>query len=142
MRSHRCWLALFTIAAAGPLAASFASAEDTAKDDAWAKIAPYFTPPKEFAGDTGGYASPLKFYDGRPVETAEQWPQRRAEILREWHKMLGPWPPLVEKPKVEFLEKEHRENFTQHHVTVEVALGGKTSDGYLLIPDGKGPFPA
>jgi dienelactone hydrolase len=118
------------------------AAEEPAREAAWAKIAPYFTPPPEFAGDMGGYASPLKFYDGQPVETAEQWPRRRAEILKAWHQMLGPWPPLVENPRVEFLDKEQRENFTQHHVTVEVALGGKQSDGYLLVPDGKGPFPA
>lgn len=120
-----------------------AVAEEAAKGEAWAKIAPYFKPPAESAGDTGGYASPLKFHDGRMVQSAEQWPARRAEILKDWHEMLGPWPPLVENPKVQFLEQEHRENFTQHHVQVEVALGGgKQSDGYLLIPDGKGPFPA
>jgi hypothetical protein len=56
--------------------------------------------------------------------------------------MLGKWPPLLEKPKVEFLEQERRENFTQHHVKVQVAPGGQQSDGYLLLPDGKGPFPA
>lgn len=119
-----------------------AAADEPKGSDAWSKIAPYFAPPAEIAGDTGGYASPLKFYDGSPVETAEQWPKRRAEILKAWHQMLGPWPPLVENPKVEFLEKERRENITQHHVNVEVALGGKQSDGYLLVPDGKGPFPA
>ncbi len=117
-------------------------ADEPEKGDAWAKIAPYFTPPAEFAGDTGGYASPLRSSDGRPVETAEQWTKRRAEIRQEWHEMLGPWPPLLEKPKVEFLEQERRENFTQHHVKVEVAPRGQQSDGYLLVPDGQGPFPA
>ena len=69
---------------------SSAVADEPASSTAWAKIAPHFTPPAEFAGDTGGYASPLKFYDGEPVETAEQWPKRRAEILKAWHQMLGP----------------------------------------------------
>jgi dienelactone hydrolase len=137
----RHWL--WSIAAAAVFVASPGAAEEADQSaEAWAKIAPYFSPPAEFAGDTGGYSSPLKFYDGRTVQSAEQWPQRRAEILREWHKMLGPWPPLVEKPKVEVLEEERRENLTQQHVQVQVALGGKQSDGYLLIPDGKGPFPA
>jgi dienelactone hydrolase len=48
----------------------------------------------------------------------------------------------LENPKVELLEQEHRESFTQQRVSVEVALGGKHSDGYILVPDGKGPFPA
>jgi dienelactone hydrolase len=143
MRGCRQRLCFFTITAACSwIVIASAAAEEPANSDAWAKIAPYFAPPAEFAGDTGGYATPLKFSDGRPVETAEQWAKRRTEILREWHQMLGPWPPLLEKPKVEFLEQERRENFAQHHVQVQVAPGGKQSDGYLLVPDGKGPFPA
>ncbi len=128
--------------AATLLTTGAAQSQEQKNGEAWAKIAPYFTPPAEFAGDTGGYASPLRFADGTAVEKAEQWPKRRAEILRDWHEMLGPWPPMIEDPQVEFLEQEKRENFTQHHVSVEVALGGKKSDGYLLIPEGKGPFPA
>ena len=55
---------------------------------------------------------------------------------------MGAWPALIAKPKIEYLEKEHRENFTQHHVRIEVCAGRLTEDAYLLIPDGKGPFPA
>ena len=36
---------------------------------------------------------------------------------------MGPWPALIEKPKIEYLEKEHRDNFTQHHIRLEVAPG-------------------
>lgn len=119
-----------------------ASAAEPEQGEAWTKIAPYFAPPAEFAGDTGGYSSALKFHDGRTVASADQWPARRAEVLKDWHEMLGAWPPLIDNPKVQFLEKEQRGSITQHHVQVEVALGGKQSDGYLLIPAGKGPFPA
>jgi hypothetical protein len=55
---------------------------------------------------------------------------------------MGPWPPLLEKPRIEYRAKEHRENFTQHQLNLEVAPGRMTEDAYLLVPDGAGPFPA
>lgn len=101
----------------------------------------FFKPPTEFANDFGTYRSPLKFDDGRPVRTAADWSRRREEILQYWHKVMGSWPPLIEKPKIEFLEKTHRDNFTQHRVRMEIAPE-QTTVGYVLVPDGKGPFPA
>jgi hypothetical protein len=106
------------------------------------KIAPFFSPPPDLARDFGQYKSPLRFYDGRPVETVGDWQQRREEILRYWHEIMGPWPPLLEKPHIDDLEQERRENFIQHKVRVEIAPDGRKINGYLLIPDGKGPFPA
>lgn len=55
--------------------------------------------------------------------------------------LMGPWPPVIEKPKVEILQKSRRENFTQHRVRLEIAPQ-QTGDGWLLVPDGKGPVPA
>ena len=104
------------------------------------KIAPFFHPPPEYADDFGDYRSPLKFYDGRPVKTAADWQARRREILDRWHKIMGPWPPLVEKPKIEYLEKQRRENFTQHRVRVEIAPG-IMHPAILLVPTAKAPFP-
>ncbi len=52
--------------------------------DVWQRIAPDFQPPDELARDFGEYRSPLEFYDGRPVRTAEDWAERREEILRRW----------------------------------------------------------
>lgn len=106
------------------------------------RLAPFFKPPAELAKDFGSYKSPLKFHDGTPVKDAANWPNRRQEILKTWHGFMGPWPELVAKPKVEYLEKERRDDLTQHHVKIEVAPGKLTEDAYLLIPDGKGPFPA
>jgi len=40
-----------------------------------------------------------------------------------------------------YLEKERVQNFTRHRVRVEVGPQQET-EGYLLIPDGDGPFPA
>ncbi len=110
-------------------------------EDAWTKIAPHFQPPAEFNGQLGSYQSPLRFADGRLAKTPEEWAKRRAEILAEWHRLMGPWPPLLEKPQLVFHEQTRRENFLQHKVTVPIA-SGQTVPGYLLVPEGKGPFPA
>ncbi len=106
----------------------------------WARIAPFFVSPPEFAGKLGSYSSPLKFYDGRPVKDAEDWQKRRQEILAKWHELMGPWPALLDKPGLKIVSQEHRDNFTQHRVKVEVA-SNQWVDGYLLVPDGTGPFP-
>lgn len=106
------------------------------------KLAPYFRPPKELESDLGGYKSPLRFSDGTAVKTPEDWKKRRGEILKSWHDHLGEWPPLLTKPKIEYLEKERRGNITQWRVRIEVAPGRMTEDAYLLVPDGDGPFPA
>ena len=107
-----------------------------------ASIAPFFQPPKEFAGDLGGYRSPLKFDDGTPVKTAEEWQKRRKEILAYWHGQMGAWPAAIEKPKLELGEKEMRDTVTQHKIKIETARGRVVDDAYLLKPAGDGPFPA
>jgi len=109
--------------------------------DAWKKIEPYFHPPKQFEGQFGAYRSPLVFNDGTPVKTPADWQRRRKEILDHWHGVMGQWPPLLEKPRMETVETKRRENFTQQKVRVEVARG-QMVDGYLLVPEGRGPFPA
>lgn len=108
----------------------------------WKKIAPFAQPPEEFAGKFGAYRSPLKFADGSMVQSAADWPRRRAEIAKVWHKRLGAWPPLVERPIVKKLTKATRDGYTEYKVQVQASPNGKWVDGYLLIPDGKGPFPA
>jgi hypothetical protein len=109
--------------------------------EAWPKIAPYFQPAAEFKGQLGSYRSPLQFADGRSARTPEDWVKRRAEILAQWHRLMGPWLPLLDKPQLVFREQARRENFLQHKVTVPIAPG-QTVPGYLLVPEGKGPFPA
>jgi hypothetical protein len=107
-----------------------------------AKIAKHFTPPKELAKDFGGYRSPLKFDDGTEVKNAEDWKKRRAEIKKYWHGLMGEWPALLEKPKVELGAKEDRDGVTQCKLKIETAPGRTVDDAYLLVPPGKGPFPA
>ena len=107
----------------------------------WEIIVPFFEPPSEFAGQFGAYRSPLLFNDGTPVKSAADWPRRRAEILRQWNELMGPWPPVIERPKLEVLSETRRENFSQRRVRLEIAPN-QTDEGWLLVPDSQGPFPA
>lgn len=118
------------------------AARALAEDQPEKRIGPFFQPPAELANDPGMYRSPLLFADSRPVKSAGDWQKRREEILQTWHQFMGPWPPLLEQPKIEYLAKEQRENITQHHVRIEVAPEKMTDDAYLLVPPGDGPFPA
>jgi hypothetical protein len=104
-------------------------------------IAPFFTPPAESANQFGKLRSPLLFNDGSRVVTAADWSRRRAEILRTWHELMGPWPPLVEPPRLEVLSESRRDNFKQRRVRLGIAPG-QTGEGWLLLPDSVGPHPA
>ena len=106
------------------------------------QIASSFRPPPEFANDFGKYRSPLRFYNGTPVKTQQDWQKRRNEILNTWHGIMGHWPPMIEKPKIEYLKTKRRENFTQHRLRLEIAPKRQTVDGYLLVPDGTKLLPA
>jgi hypothetical protein len=55
--------------------------------------------------------------------------------------IMGPWPPLLDRPQLKILEKTPRESFTQCRIEVEIAPQKMTA-GYLLIPPGKPKFPA
>jgi len=133
MLFHR-WVFLFL--------AAFAAIGAARANDIDKRIAPAFQPPAEFAKDFGSYKSPFEFADGSKVKKAEDWPKRREEIRKFWHESLGPWPALIEKPKIEYLKEEKRDTVTQHHIRIEVAPNVMTEDAYLLLPEGKGPFPA
>jgi hypothetical protein len=129
-----CLLCIATAAVAAPTPAE---TDPPPKD-----LAPFFRPPAKFAGDFGEYRSPLKFDDGTEVKNAKDWGRRREEILKYWHAAMGAWPPVIEKPKVELGKEEKRDGFTQRRVRLEVAPKVMADDVYLLIPEGKGPFPA
>jgi hypothetical protein len=108
---------------------------------AWQTIAPFFQPPAEYAGQFGIYRSPLLFHDGPAVKSAAEWSSRRDELLKQWHDLMGPWPPVFERPKLEVLSETRRENFTQRRVRLEIAPA-QTGEGWLLVPDGPRPLPA
>ncbi len=116
--------------------------EPANREALWRQLEKYADPPQEFAGKLGDYRSPLKFADGAAVKSADDWAKRRREIRDLWHRRLGAWPPLVERPTVKKLESVEHGGYSQHHVHVQVSPDGKLADGYLLVPKGKGPFPA
>lgn len=106
-----------------------------------AELKDCFEPPPEFAQQLGDYRSPLLFYDGGAVKDASEWPRRREEIRARWHQIMGPWPALIENPRVELLQRTERENFVQEQIRIEIAPH-QTVDGYLLIPKSEPKFPA
>jgi dienelactone hydrolase len=108
----------------------------------WKRLEPFARPPEEFAEKLGAYRSPLKFADGEFAQTATDWTRRRDQILKTWHKRLGPWPPLVDRPAIKTLDKVERGGYTEYKVRVQASPEGKWVDGYLLIPKGSGRFPA
>ncbi len=134
--SSRGWQWLWILLCGLTLPASAVSDEPTSRAVLWKQFERYTQPPAEFAGQLGAYRSPLKFTDGSMAKSKEDWPRRRKEILATWHKRLGPWPPLVEKPTMKRLETVEKEGYVQHHVHVQISPEGKLADGYLLIPTG------
>lgn len=110
------------------------------KSNAWIEEK-YFTPPDEFNSQYGNYRSPLKFYNGETVQTKQNWLKRREEIRTRWMNMMGPWPEIIRNQQFEILFSTHRENFIQHKVRFYWTPNEQT-EGYLLIPDKKGPKPA
>ncbi|QDT18116.1 dienelactone hydrolase family protein [Alienimonas californiensis] len=100
-----------------------------------------FAPPPHLVGELGDLRSPLRFNDGRPVETPAQWERRREEIRRDWDRLMGPWPPVIELPRVETLGTSQQDGYEQRRVRFELAPDHPT-EGYLLIPPGDGPRPA
>jgi hypothetical protein len=104
------------------------------------ELAKFFQPPAELSG-FGKYSSLLKFENGQPVRSKEDWQRRRAEIKATWEKFMGEWPPLLTNNALRVLATTNRENFVQKRVKVTVA-NGITNVGWLLMPKGAGPFPA
>lgn len=117
------------------------SAAESDSSERWRQIAPLFSPPPQLANDFGSYRSPLLFQDGRRVATPSEWQQRRQEILAQWTELMGAWPPLIEKPRIEYIAEEKREHFLQHRIRLEIAPQ-HFEEAFLLVPDGSGPFPA
>ncbi len=133
-------LILLTASPLGGVAGAAEPGSPADRDRLWEQLAPFFEPPPELADAFGDYRSPLTFCDGRKVQSAEEWAERREEIRQQWHEMMGPWPPVNEEPEVEQLASERRENFMQHTVRFDLAPHHPTT-GYLLVPENEGPRP-
>ena len=107
----------------------------------WKDISAFFLPPTEYKGAYGAYRSPLKFYDGHAVKTLKDWEKRRNEIFTRWNKMMGAWPTLLKDQQMKILDSMRRDGFTQYRVQFYWTPDEQT-EGYLLVPDGKGMKPA
>src|SRR5688500_18105162 len=68
------------------------------------EIANYFSPPTAYKEVYGNYRSPLKFYNGDSVRTAQNWQLRRKEIQAKWHSLMGKWPAFITNQQMEVLE--------------------------------------
>ena len=104
-------------------------------------IEPFLEPPAGLHGQSDARPSPLRTASGGMITSAAAWAGRRAEILKEWHDLMGPWPSLLDRPQVGVLSESRRDNFIQRRVRLPMAPG-QTGDGWLLEPLGTGPFPA
>ncbi len=109
---------------------------------AWVKIKTNFTPPPKYVNQFGSLNSPLKFYDGKPVKTPEDWKKRRLEILDTWHQMMGKWPKFIKNQTPEIIEKSNRGNGIVQYKIRFLWMPNETTIGYLLIPENSGKKPA
>lgn len=132
---------LLVVASSGSLAQEPAPTERPISNNPWQVISPFFKPPPEFQNQFGPYPSLLKSDNGKTISTAEQWALRRTHLRQEWHQMLGDWPAVLSDPEPEILDSERRGSLTQHRIRFRWTPMESTS-GYLLVPDGPGPFPA
>ena len=112
---------------------SVAQSQGVAMPSAWPQVAPLFRTPAAYEGQLGTFRSPLVFADGSRVRTITDWPRRRAEILAEWHGLMGAWPPLLDSVPMEVLSETRRETYLQRRVRLQVAPGQRI-EGWLLVP--------
>ncbi len=108
----------------------------------WDKIKSNFTPTPEFENQYGSFRSPLKFYDGTPVKTAEDWEKRRLEILNKWNKMMGEWPDLIKNQAPEIIEESLRTDGIMQYKIRFLWTPKDSTTGYLLVPEGSQKKPA
>ncbi|REJ95348.1 MAG: sialidase [Planctomycetota bacterium] len=105
------------------------------------QLKPHFGVPDEYQGELGEFRSVMKFDDGSRVENADDWPRRREEIRKFWMNELGPWPELITRPRVEVLTEENKDGVIWKRIRIGYAPD-QTPEGWLLVPEGDGPFPA
>ncbi len=103
--------------------------------DPWSLLAPQAAPPAGLQADPSPWRDPLLFNDGSQVENAADWQRRRAEILADWHRLLGEWPPLISEPEVEILGSHPEEGYRRERLRFRWTPGELT-EAWLLVPAG------
>ncbi len=74
----------------------------------------------------------------RPIETADAWRARRAEMLRQWGKFLGTFPAPPGPPKPTVVQSEKVGEVERTLIRYE-AERGLPIEAYILRPSGKAP---
>lgn len=89
-----------------------------------------------------GLPDPLRFQDGRPVATPEDWKGRRAEILQLFEKYAwGTFPPHPKLDRAEATDTPGKGYRTRSVILRFGPQGKGILHVTMVIPDGKGPFP-
>lgn len=104
-------------------------------------LKPHANPPASFQLDDRKYPSPLEFENGRRVKDREEWIGRRKEIHDNWMQLMGAWPPLLTEGSLELGETREKGGYLEQRIHLDIAPNQKAA-GWLLLPEGKGPFPS
>lgn len=112
-----------------------------AAEDPWSLLAPHAAPPADFKPDPSPWRDPLIFNDGSRVQSPADWQRRRAEILADWHRLLGEWPPLITEPKAEILESHPEAGYRRDRIRFRW-MPNEATEGWLLVPEGAANAPA
>ncbi|MFM9092288.1 MAG: hypothetical protein ACKOUK_11200, partial [Verrucomicrobiota bacterium] len=96
------------------------------------ELRPFFGPPPQHAGRLGGYRSPLLRDDGSRVTSAAEWPARRREILDHWHRVMGPWPERVARPRETRRRKQQEARL--HHAGGDLQFHAVLRHAVAILP--------
>ena len=112
--------------------------------NAWLQKSGELPPDFDALPRVNGLPDPLQFLDGKPVRTAAEWRARRAEIWQLSQKYVaGTFPPKPKIDRVVVLGETQGKGYLVRNVRLEFGPQSKgTMRVQVVIPDGKGPFPA
>lgn len=117
----------------------------TSGQDAIDQLSHYARAPATLRTKIPTYTSPHELADGQLATSPREWLPRRKALLREWHSLLGKWPPLLTKPGWEIVDTTRRGEgetaLVQHQLRLRWTPKEWTT-GYLLLPPKAAPSPA
>ena len=149
------WATLFILTWAGPLGAMtleerrdyldklLKTLPDVPSWRQWLQTSGELPPDFDALPRNNSLPDPLRFLDGRPVRTPEDWDARRAEIRQLFEKYaFGTFPPHPKLHRVVVLDEGRAEGCTVRHVQMEFGPENRGKlRAELFIPDGPGRFP-
>lgn len=111
--------------------------------DAWQKQTGELPPDFDALPSYPLLPDPLLFFDGRPVNTVNDWRERRQEILESYqHYLLGRFPPKPKLDRVILIESSVADGYSTRIVRLEFGPGSRaTLRVQITTPNGPGPFP-